>query len=170
MRMSVHSGHRRSLLTLTALAAIGFACADGEQAPEARGTPATAAPAERAARRVVPSDRGRMDRLERPSASPRVPAGSRREMAQAAPCGGGARASSGAAPPREPGADAAVAVICRYYAAIDAGQLEAAYRLWTDGGAASGQTLPAFMRGFAETRHVSVEPGSPGRIDRKSVV
>jgi len=63
------------------------------------------------------------------------------------------------------GADAAVAVIRQYSAAIDRGDYARAYALWADHGAASGQSFEAFRRGFAETASVEVEIGAPSRIE-----
>lgn len=63
------------------------------------------------------------------------------------------------------GAAAAVAVVREYYAMIDAGELKRAYALWSDDGAASGQTFEQFSRGFASTDRVTVATGEPGRIE-----
>ena len=65
----------------------------------------------------------------------------------------------------EPTPADAVAVIRDYYVAIDGGNYAGAYRLWEDGGAASGQTPEQFAAGFAQTRGVVVEIGGPGRVD-----
>ena len=56
---------------------------------------------------------------------------------------------------------AARAVVARYYAAIEARRYRDAYRCWDRGGAASGQSLAAFTRGFARTRRVTVRTGAP---------
>ena len=64
-----------------------------------------------------------------------------------------------------PGPDAAVEVVRRYYAAINARDYAGAYRLWSDNGAASHQTLQQFAGGFADTTGVSVEIGTPGDED-----
>lgn len=79
-------------------------------------------------------------------------------------------ATSPIADPREAPQDtgspeAAVAVIRTYYAAISAGHYARAYRYWSGGGAASGQTFEEFRRGFAGTASVRVEVGEPGRIE-----
>ena len=63
------------------------------------------------------------------------------------------------------GPEGAVAVIRRYYEAIQARELPQAYRLWAGEGDASGQTFEDFEAGFAETSSVSVETGAPGRIE-----
>lgn len=71
-------------------------------------------------------------------------------------------ADAGAA---EPTAADAVAVVRDYYVAIDRGDHAGAYRLWDEGGAASGQTPEQFAAGFAQTRGIAVEIGAPGRVD-----
>lgn len=63
------------------------------------------------------------------------------------------------------GADGAVAVIDAYYAAINRRDYPTAHRYWSSNGAASGQTLAEFTRGFADTASVAVDIGTPGRID-----
>src|SRR5690606_37055971 len=63
------------------------------------------------------------------------------------------------------GAAAAVAVLRDYYAMIGAGELRGAYALWSDEGAASGQTFEQFARGFANTDRVTAAMGEPGRIE-----
>lgn len=62
-------------------------------------------------------------------------------------------------------AEAAVAVIRGYYAAIDASDYARAYRYWAGEGEASGQTFEEFRRGFAGTASVRVDVGEPGRIE-----
>ena len=71
-------------------------------------------------------------------------------------------ADAGAA---EPTPADAVAVVRDYYVAIDGGNYAGAYRLWDEGGVASGQTPEQFAAGFAQTRGVVVEIGAPGRVD-----
>lgn len=74
--------------------------------------------------------------------------------------------TGGDSPPDTAGngrADAA-AVIEQYYAAIDAGEYRQAYLLWSDAGAASGQSFEEFEAGFAGTSSVHVDVGEPGRI------
>lgn len=67
---------------------------------------------------------------------------------------------------RRPGSpEAAVAVIRDYYRWIEGGDYERAYRLWSGEGAASGQSLESFTRGYASTAWVEVETGEPGRIE-----
>ena len=65
----------------------------------------------------------------------------------------------------EPTPADAVAVVNAYYAAIAAGDPARAYALWSDGGRSSGQTPEQFAAGFADTRAVIVEPGTPGRVE-----
>lgn len=65
----------------------------------------------------------------------------------------------------EPGADEAVAVVRTYYEAINAGDFNRAYRLWSDGGKASGQSPQQFAAGFAETGSVALEVMAPGRVE-----
>lgn len=67
--------------------------------------------------------------------------------------------------PDEPGPQDAVAVVRNYYGAINEGSFAQAYRLWSDGGRASGQSPQQFADGFANTAGVSVEIMPPGRID-----
>ena len=52
-------------------------------------------------------------------------------------------------------------VIRRYYEAITAGEHERAYRLWSNNGAASGQSLEEFRRGYAQTETVQADVGAP---------
>lgn len=65
----------------------------------------------------------------------------------------------------EPGVQDAVAVIRDYYAAIEQHDFAHAWSLWSDGGRSSGQTAQQFADGFANTAHVAVQPGAPGRLD-----
>jgi hypothetical protein len=65
----------------------------------------------------------------------------------------------------EPGADAAVAILNDYYAAINRRDYERAYRYWSGEGSASGQSLEQFRNGFADTAAVEIRIGTPGRID-----
>lgn len=55
---------------------------------------------------------------------------------------------------------AAEAVVRAYYAAIDARDFAAAYALWSDGGAASGQSFEHFRNGYANTASVEAEVGA----------
>lgn len=57
--------------------------------------------------------------------------------------------------------EAARAVVRRYYAAINRGDHRSAYRLWSGGGRASGQSYEAFVRGFARTARTKVIAGAP---------
>lgn len=67
--------------------------------------------------------------------------------------------------PLEPGAHEAVAVLREYHTAINSGSLARAYRSWSDGGAASGQSPQQFADSFSGTAMQSVEYMTPGRID-----
>jgi hypothetical protein len=67
--------------------------------------------------------------------------------------------------PAEPTPADAAAVVDAYYAAIAANQYPRAYALWSGGGQASGQTAQQFAGGFADTASVSVDVGTPGRVD-----
>lgn len=62
-------------------------------------------------------------------------------------------------------AAAATRVIEQYYEAINVRDYPRAWSLWSDSGRASGQTLPEFAAGFAETSQVRVDVGAPGRIE-----
>lgn len=59
----------------------------------------------------------------------------------------------------------AVAVIQRYYNAIDRRDYEQAYRTWQGNGSASRQTFEAFKNGFAETASTQVKLGEPGQVE-----
>ena len=67
--------------------------------------------------------------------------------------------------PEEPGANEAVATVREYYAALDSGSFARAYRSWSGGGAATGQSPQQFADSFAGTAAQSVEFMTPGRID-----
>ncbi len=56
---------------------------------------------------------------------------------------------------------AARQVVVDYYAAIDAGDYQKAYALWSDKGMASGQTFEHFSGGYANTRSVRAVVGEP---------
>jgi hypothetical protein len=77
---------------------------------------------------------------------------------------GSGNGSAGPAGP-EPSVQDAVAVIADYYAAIQRHDYAHAWALWSDGGRSSGQTLQQFEDGFANTDAVSVQAGTPGRMD-----
>ena len=62
-------------------------------------------------------------------------------------------------------AAAALAQLAGYFAAIGARDFGRAYRVWERGGSASGQTLAAFIEGFAHTATVDARLGPPGRIE-----
>jgi hypothetical protein len=62
-------------------------------------------------------------------------------------------------------AAAAAAVIREYYEAINRKDYQRAYHWWGDEGAASGKTYEVFVRGFSGTESVTVDVGSPSRIE-----
>lgn len=74
-------------------------------------------------------------------------------------------AASSAGNAVEPGPGEAVQLIHDYYAAIDARDYARAYRLWSENGAASGQTAQQFANGFADTTGVRAQIGDPGDED-----
>ncbi len=55
----------------------------------------------------------------------------------------------------------AMHVVQSYYEAIDRGDFEAAYSLWSGEGDASGQSFAAFKRGFADTARTGVDASPP---------
>jgi hypothetical protein len=65
----------------------------------------------------------------------------------------------------EPTPEDAVAVIRNYYEAINSGDFERAYVLWSDSGRSSGKSPQQFAAGFADTTGVSVEMQAPGNVD-----
>ncbi len=76
-----------------------------------------------------------------------------------------APAPAPAAVATEAGADAAVAVLNDYFAAIGNGRYDAAYRLWNGEGQASGMSAQAFAASFARYADYRATIGTPGRID-----
>ena len=74
-------------------------------------------------------------------------------------------ADAGTASPGEPTADDAAAVVRRYHGAIDARQYEQAYQLWSGDGRSSGQSAASFAAGFGDTAGVTVQTGTPGRVE-----
>ncbi|MCC7364999.1 MAG: nuclear transport factor 2 family protein [Dehalococcoidia bacterium] len=76
-------------------------------------------------------------------------------------------ATQTATPPAGQVSPEAVAVVLRYYRAINDGDYAAAYALWADGGAASGQSAYDFAEGFLTTeRTVPLVTGvaAPGEV------
>jgi hypothetical protein len=133
--------------------------------PEATGQPVTGMPA-------TPGPRPVGSALVAP---PETQPGTEADMApgdvaidgQAAPGDSGAPAGTNEMPAAigEPGVQDAVSVIRDYYAAIEQHDYARAWSLWSDGGRSSGQTAQQFADGFANTAHVVVQPGAPGRLD-----
>lgn len=60
---------------------------------------------------------------------------------------------------------AAVEAIERYYDAINARDFATAWQTWGTDGGASGKTLAEFAAGFAKTREVHADIGTPGTIE-----
>lgn len=56
-------------------------------------------------------------------------------------------------------------VVQTYYAHIGQRDYAAAWRLWSDGGRASGQTQDQFARAFARYAAYNAQVGAPGRIE-----
>lgn len=52
-------------------------------------------------------------------------------------------------------------MVIDYYAAIDSRDYAKAYALWSDKGAASGQSFQHFSGGYANTRSVKADVGDP---------
>src|SRR5690606_20537365 len=77
----------------------------------------------------------------------------------------GGEAAPPACPSGAAGGGAAAAVARGYYAAIAARDYARAYRLWGDGGAASGKSFEQFRAGFAQTAAVTATVGAPGRVE-----
>ncbi len=65
----------------------------------------------------------------------------------------------------EAGPQEAVAVLNRYFAAIDSGRYDDAYRLWNGRGEAAGMSAKAFADSFAKYAQYHAAIGTPGRID-----
>ena len=59
----------------------------------------------------------------------------------------------------------AVAIVQRYYDAINRGDYEQAFRTWQDNGSASHQTFKTFKSGFAETVSTQVKIGEPSQVE-----
>jgi hypothetical protein len=83
---------------------------------------------------------------------------------------GSASTAAGAAAARNPGTDAAAAVIRDYYQALNAGAFDRAHALWADGGGASGQSAAQFAGGFADTASMDVRVIVPDRVDTSTGV
>ena len=76
-----------------------------------------------------------------------------------------ATGEDGEAVATEPTPEDAVAVLREYYAAINRGDFNRAYALWSDDGRASGQSPEQFAAGFVDTTGVSVDIHPPGEVD-----
>ncbi len=64
-------------------------------------------------------------------------------------------------PASEKTGEAARKVVERYYAELDRGHYEVAYRLWRGDGSSSGKSLQDFTVGFADTAHTNVVTDAP---------
>ncbi len=110
-------------------------------------------------------DNGMAGAAPSPVPSTRVPV----TPATTLPAGEGIPGVSAPAPAHpveaEAGADAAVAVLRDYFAAIGAGRYADAYRLWNGRGEASGMSAKAFADSFGKYSSYTATIGTPGRID-----
>ncbi|MEI9850755.1 MAG: hypothetical protein WDN24_07725 [Sphingomonas sp.] len=84
--------------------------------------------------------------------------------------GNSAAPSDDSTPPDEAGfaatsAQGAADVVQHYYALIAEGAFERAWRLWEDGGRASGKTAAEFAADFGKYADYHAEVGAPGEID-----
>ena len=95
---------------------------------------------------------------------PTTPAGTPRAAAPV-PGAGPVAAVIGADSSAEPTVDDAKRVIEDYYAAVNRGAYDKAYRMWAANGQASGKSLRDFSNGYADTSSVSVSLGDPGPVD-----
>ena len=147
--------HRFRFLIILSLLALLAACGDRKPAGSDAATGEESLPKPAAAG-------GSVTGMPAPGASTPDP-GRITEPAPAAIDDDGAQAD--AADPSnaqaEPGAEAAVAVLRDYYAAINARDFSRAYSLWRQ----NPQTPAQFADGFAGTTGVSVEIGVPGPVD-----
>lgn len=75
------------------------------------------------------------------------------------------RSAPPASGPGVPPADAAIALVRDYYAALNAGSHAHAHALWADDGRASGQSAAQFSDGFSRPGTMSVAIGGPGAVD-----
>lgn len=62
-------------------------------------------------------------------------------------------------------AQGAANVVQTYYALLESGRYKQAWRLWADGGRASGQSADDFARSFARYREYHANIGGPSRIE-----
>jgi len=69
------------------------------------------------------------------------------------------------APFTETSAQGAANVVQTYYALIESGKYADAWRLWADGGRASGMSAEAFAASFGKYRDYHAQIGAPGRIE-----
>ena len=76
-----------------------------------------------------------------------------------------ASAAGGAAQLPEPTPADALAVVRGYYAALGSGDFARARSLWSEGGAASGNSAQDLAARYADTTALAVDAGAPGRVD-----
>jgi hypothetical protein len=69
------------------------------------------------------------------------------------------------APFTETSAQGAANVVQSYYALLEQGRHEEAWRLWSDGGRASGMTAGQFAASFARYAEYHAQIGAPGEIE-----
>ena len=69
------------------------------------------------------------------------------------------------APFTQDSAQGAANVVQTYYALLEQGKYREAWRLWSDGGKASGMGAEAFAASFAEYAEYHANIGAPGRIE-----
>jgi hypothetical protein len=88
------------------------------------------------------------------------------KRAPAAPAGAADQAASAPPAPARPLTEAGPADIVRhYYALIGERRYGEAWKLWGDGGKASGRTAAAFAAAFADVKHCAATVGPPGAIE-----
>jgi len=118
--------------------------------------------------RLVHDDRWRISAFQREDDGSRADAGDAANAGADGEHGGDRRAAAGT--PDEEALSGttpehAADVIRRYYSAIAARDFVAAYRLWSDDGAASGQSPDEFRRGYARTARVQADVGTPMDVE-----
>lgn len=86
--------------------------------------------------------------------------------APADPAGGADQAAPAPPAPARPLTEASPADIVRhYYALIGERRYGEAWKLWSDGGKASGRTAEAFAAAFADVKRYTATVGRPGAIE-----
>jgi len=140
--------------------------ATSADATASAGGAASAALRENVALRLVHDDGWRISAFQREDGQSRADAD---DVANGGAQPGGERAPAATAPDEAgvPGTtpEEAADVIRRYYSAIAGRDFTAAYRLWSNNGAASGQSLDEFRRGYAGTARVQADVGAPTGVE-----